>query len=226
MTKQTSWKPIAAVVILAALELMLGPGLLYFLKSSGIELYSASTASQNPAAILLQWGMCSVYPAILIFWMWKRRPRTFFQDLYLTIQGKRQKIAVLVLGILLAVMSVAAMGKTGDLLLVVLNLLYYLIVVAFAEEVLLRGICPFLLRAFPKPIIYLLPNLLFAALHIFAYHGFQGLHLEYILEFLSSQMLGLVLSGMVFQLLKEYTGTLWIPILIHAILDFSSIFSL
>lgn len=221
MSEKAKWKAVGTVIIVVVLELLFGPGLIYLLKSKGIELYSASVASQHPAAILLQWGIVSIYPAILALLVWKRRGNKFLQDMYLEIRGKRQKIFVVCLGIILAAMFILAIGKTGDVLLVALNLLFYLVVVAFTEELILRGICPFLLRKSSKPVVYLLPNILFAGLHIFSYTGFQVLSIEYVMQFLSSQMLGLVITGLFFQLLKEYTGTLWVPVLVHAILDFS-----
>ncbi len=223
--KATKWKAVCAVIMVSGLQLIFGPGLLYLLQAKGIEIYSVSRASQYPGKILLQWGILSIYPAMLVLAAWKGRKKDFLQDMYLKIREKKQKIFVIVLGAVLLVMSIAAIVKTGDFLLIVLNLLYYLVVVAFAEEFILRGVCPFLLKDFRKFLIYLLPNILFAGLHIFAYNGFQMLSMEYVIHFLSSQMLGLVVSGLVFQLLKDYTGTLWIPILLHAVLDFSSVFA-
>lgn len=221
MSKKADWKAVGTVIIVIGLELLFGPGLIYLLNSRGIEIYSVSTASEHPGAILLQWGIISIYPAILSLLVWKWRKNSFLHDMYLEIHGKRQKIFIIILSIILALMSIIAIEKTRDFLLVALNLLYYLVVVAFTEEFILRGICPFLLKDFPKPVIYLLPNVLFALLHIFAYNGFHTLNMEYVMQFMSSQMLGLILCGIIFQLLKEYTGTLWIPVLIHCILDFS-----
>ncbi len=223
--KAQKWKNVSVVIVVIGLELLFGPGLLYLIKNNGFEIYSASLASQYPGKILLQWGVLSIYPAILVLAAWLRRKSEFVQDIGLKISKKQQKILVLAMSAVLLVMSIAAIAKTGDILLIVLNLVFYLAVVSFAEEFILRGVCPLLLRDFPKLVIYLLPNILFAGLHIFAYNGFQPLSMEYVIHFLSSQMLGLVVSGMAFQLIKDYTGTLWIPILLHAILDFSSVLS-
>ncbi len=223
--KIKKWKAVSVVIVVIGLELLFGPGFLYLLKSKGIEIYSASQASQYPGNILLQWGVLSIYPAILVLVVWLRRKQEFLKDMSLGIPGKKQKILVITMSAILLVMSIAATVKTGDVLLIVLNLLFYLAVVAFAEEFVLRGVCPFLLRNFPKFVIYLLPSVMFAGLHIFAYNGFQMLNMEYVMQFISSQMLGLIVSGIAFQLLKDYTGTLWIPILLHTILDFSAVFS-
>ena len=42
----------------------------------------------------------------------------------------------------------------------------------------------------------------------------------YVFSFITSQMLGLILTGCIFQYLKEKSGTIWIPVLVHAILDY------
>lgn len=220
MSHKSKWKAVVTVILIVGLELLFGPGLMYLMKCKGIELYSPTVASQHPVEILLQWGIVSIYPVVLVLLVWKWRKNSFLQDMYLIIQGKRQKFFIIGLGIILMAMSIVAIGKTGDLLLVVLNLLFYLVIVAFTEELILRGICPFLLRDFTKPVIYLFPNILFAGLHIFAYNGFQVLNMEYVVQFINNQMFGLVVVGMFFQLLKEYSGSLWIPVLIHAIWDF------
>ncbi len=223
MNEKKKNKAVAIVFIVIGLELLFGPGLLYLLKINGVEIYSVTEASQSPVKILMQWGILSIYPIVLVFIVWKWRKKHFLKDMYLLVQDKKQKIYIISLCIILVVMFVVSVGKTGDFVLVVLNLFYYVVVVAMVEEIILRGLCPFLLRDFSKSVTYLLPSILFAALHIFAYNNFQTLSMEYILQFVSSQMLGLIVSGVAFQALKEYTGTLWIPILLHAVLDFSSI---
>ena len=45
-------------------------------------------------------------------------------------------------------------------------------------------------------------------------------NLLYYTVFITSNMLGLVLTGCIFQYLKEKSGTIWIPVLVHAILDY------
>ena len=60
-----SWKAICTVIIMIGLEHLFGPGLLYFIKDQGTEIYLAKIASQYPGQILLQWGILSICPAIL-----------------------------------------------------------------------------------------------------------------------------------------------------------------
>ncbi|MDO4554514.1 MAG: CPBP family intramembrane metalloprotease [Lachnospiraceae bacterium] len=77
--------------------------------------------------------------------------------------------------------------------------------------------------SFPDKWRYLIPNLLFAFTHIFSYTHFDVVTLHVLFEFAISQMLGLILAGCAFQFLKEKTGTLWIPVLLHALFDYTSL---
>lgn len=78
-----------------------------------------------------------------------------------------------------------------------------------------------LLRTEKSSLRYLIPNVLFATMHIFSYAGWGMITLHYLITFVFSQMLGLIAMGCIFQFLKEKSGTIWVPVLVHAILDFS-----
>ena len=91
---------------------------------------------------------------------------------------------------------------------------------AMEEELLVRGICVYLLKDENNYIRYLVPNILFAAMHLFSYTNWGKITLVYVFSFITSQMLGLILTGCIFQYLKEKSGTIWIPVLVHAILDY------
>lgn len=67
--------------------------------------------------------------------------------------------------------------------------------------------------------IMVLYNLLYYT--VFSYAGWGELTFRYLFSFVSSQMLGLIVMGCLFQYLKEKSGTIWVPVQVHAILDFS-----
>ena len=92
--------------------------------------------------------------------------------------------------------------------------------IALEEELLVRGVCVYLLKDESNYIRYLVPNILFAAMHLFSYANWGKITPVYVFSFITSQMLGLVLTGCIFQYLKEKSGTIWIPVLVHAILDY------
>ena len=63
------------------------------------------------------------------------------------------------------------------------------------------------------------PNLLFAAMHLFSYANWGAITVPYVvISFVSSELLGLLTMGCIFQFLKEKSGTLWMAVLVHAIL--------
>ena len=108
---------------------------------------------------------------------------------------------------------------------VLYGLLYYTAFIAFTEEFVVRGICVRLLKGETAWLRYLWPNCLFVAMHFFAYADWNEITADYALRFFTGSFLGLMAVGCVFQLLREKTGTLWVPILIHAALDFGNVFS-
>lgn len=119
------------------------------------------------------------------------------------------------------VITFVALVMKEDKITVLYSLLYYTVFVAFTEEFVVRDVCVYLLRAENKWVHYLVPNLLFAGMHLFAYADWGKITLSYVISFVTSQMLGLVVIGCLFQFLKEKSGTIWVPVLVHAILDYS-----
>ena len=95
------------------------------------------------------------------------------------------------------------------------NLLYYTVFIAFAEEFVVRGVCVYLVRGEKPYIRYLAPNLLFAAMHLFSYANWGAITVPYVISFVSSELLGLLTMGCIFQFLKEKSGTLWTAVLVH-----------
>ena len=147
--------------------------------------------------------------------------KDFPARLYLGLRGKWQRAAALVLG-------AAILGLTGYCLIVkedkaavIWSLFYYLVFIGFGEEFLCRDVCTDFLREASPPVRYLVPNLCFAMLHLFARTGWGAVTGADLLRFLTADLAGLAVSGCLFQLLKEKSGSLWLPVLLHALLDYS-----
>ena len=149
----------------------------------------------------------------------------FAKELALTVSGKKQCPLVLILVRALLCETAAALIVKADAGSVLYGLLYYTVFIAFTEEFFVRGICVRLLKEENIWLRYLWPNCLFAAMHFFAYADWREITADYAFRFFTGSFLGLIAVGCVFQLLKEKTGTLWVPILIHAALDFGNVFS-
>ena len=92
------------------------------------------------------------------------------------------------------------------------------VIVAFAEEFVIRDACTYFLRDASWLLRYLLPNLFFALPHLFNYAGWGEISDEVLLTFLFSGLLGYIFSGCLLQLLKEKSGSIWLPVLLHCLI--------
>ena len=144
--------------------------------------------------------------------------------MYMTLKGKWQRItaAVLIAAILgFTVYGLLAKPDRGSIL---LSLFYYLVIVAFAEEFVIRDACTYFLRDASWPLRYLLPNFFFALPHLFNYAGWGEISGGVLLNFLfNGILLGYVFGGCLLQLLKEKSGSIWLPVLLHCLMDYSTI---
>ena len=141
--------------------------------------------------------------------------------MYLRLEGKWQRITAgaLLLGIL--VLAGYCLIVKEDRVSILFSLLYYSVFVAFAEEFLCRDACAWFLRDFDWPVRYLIPNVCFALLHVFYAAGWQRITGAALFRFATSDLLGYAIGGCLLQLFKEKSGTLWLPVLLHTLMDYS-----
>lgn len=137
--------------------------------------------------------------------------------------GKYQKTVVFILSLVLLTFTIYCLFRQENKIRVALCLLYYLVFIAFPEEFLCRDVLTYLLKNEKAIIRYCVPNLLFGLSHVFSYSGWEKITVDYLAHFMTSQLLGLFVSGCLFQFMKEKTRTIWIPVLIHGFLDYTSI---
>ena len=220
MVQVSKLKKLLLVFLITALDLLCGPFLLMVLGRWGYPTYSVTQFDEYPGKVLLQTILLSVYFLILFLSFRYILKNNFLRDMGLLVNTHVQLQYLSLLGILLVISAAIAVRRTEKPFLILYGLFYFVFAVGFTEEFLIRGACVYLLKEFPWQIKYLLPNFLFAMLHIFAYTGFEPLTLEIFREFVTTQLWTLMASGCCLQLLKECTGTLWVPILIHGLMDF------
>ena len=213
---------IIAVCTICALDLLCGVGYLYYVNMRGGTIFYASHASDNICGTLRQGLIVAACPFLLFLISLSVLKKDFWGEMYLRICGKRQALTIVLLISVLAIMTVAGLILKEDKATILYNLFYYLVLIALTEEFVVRGVCVYLLKDFSWKVRYLIPNVVFGIMHIFAYSNYRNLSPNYIIHFLSSNLLA---AGCLFQFLKEKSGTLWVPILIHAICDYSVIFS-
>lgn len=190
------------------------------------NLLGVSTASSHMPDILIQ-NIIETAPMlaamVLSFLLLKGQS---LEKLGLSVTNKKQWIAIIVLAVLMFGMAVAAnCMHILDAGTIFYQLFYYFIIIAFFEEFEYRCLFPALLKdKFSNKWVYIFPNLLFGLCHLFSFNGFFITSFGQILQFLTSDVLGLFVAGCIFQFIKEKTGTVWIAVLIHAIYDYSGIF--
>lgn len=106
--------------------------------------------------------------------------------------------------------------KSAQIIVSVLGVLY----VAFLEEFEFRALIPaFLKERFNKYVEWLLPNVLFACSHLLI-PMIQGKSVSELFLILLNSISGYVLLGIFWEWCKRKSGSLWVGVLIHAIMDF------
>lgn len=210
---------IIIIFLICTADILTAAYFIYTWKQNGTVIL-VRNASDNIPGIFRQSMAVSMAAilVILIFFIILRK--NFVSEMYLKISEKKQKITVLILTVILLAVTVFCLIIKADKITVLYNLLYYTVFIALEEELLVRGVCVYLLKDENNYIRYLVPNTLFAAMHLFSYASWGKITPVYVFSFITSQMLGLVLTGCIFQYLKEKSGTIWIPVLVHAILDY------
>ena len=210
---------IIIIFLICTADILTAAYFIYTWKQNGTVI-SVRNASDNIPGIFRQSLIVSMAAilVILIFFIILRK--NFVSEMYLKISEKMQKITVFILTAILLAVTVFCLITKADKITILYNLLYYTVFIALEEELLVRGVCVYLLKDESNYIRYLVPNILFAAMHLFSYANWGKITSVYVFSFITSQMLGLVLTGCIFQYLKEKSGTIWIPVLVHAILDY------
>lgn len=185
---------------------------------------SVRLASGQPIAFLCQCLFGFLIPAALLILFALALKKEFASALYFRLQGKWQRICAAVLIAVILGLTVYGLIVKPDKASILLSLFYYLVFIGFGEEFVIRDACTWFLRHASWPLRYLLPNILFGALHLFADAGWGEISAKVLLRFLfTGTFLGYVFGGCLFQLFKERSGTIWLPVLLHGLMDYTVI---
>lgn len=212
------------VLLICLADIAWASRLIYRWQNAGTMIPAQNAAAALPTAFLQQLILAAVPILLLITGLAVFRNH-FAEEMALTVSGKKQWMIVLILIGVLLCETVAALIVKADTGPVLYGLLYYTVFIAFTEEFVIRGVCVRLLKEEKPWLRYLWPNCLFAMLHFFERANWGEITEIYTLRFFTGSFLGLVAAGCVFQLLKEKSGTLWVPILVHAVFDFGNVFT-
>ena len=220
MERILKFRNLLLVFLVTALDLLSGPFLLFVLKNRGIQIYSATQIARYPAQVLAQNLLLCIYPLVLFLICRRLLKESFGRAMCLRLVSPSQWSWTGLLTMLLVIAAALGIRRTGEPVKILYGAVYFVFAVGFAEEFLTHGVCVYLLKDFPWQIRYLLPNFLFALAHVLAFSGFRPVSGPMFLEFVQVQFWPLMASGCCLQLLKDRTGTLWVPVLIHGLMDF------
>ncbi len=219
MKNRRIWKILFPIGI-CAVEFMVTAFFFYPKARSG-ELLSVRRASENLSGILMQSVVPFLFPAALLILFALLLRKDFAQQMYMPLKGKWQRITAVIFISAILVLTGYCLIVKEDKGSVLFSLLYYSVFIAFAEEYVCRDVCTWFLRDFHWPVRYLIPNICFALLHVFSAANWGEITATSLLHFLTADVLGLAAIGCLFQLFKEKSGTIWLPVLLHTLLDYS-----
>ena len=185
---------------------------------------SVRLASGQPTAFLCQCLLIFLLPAALLILFVPVLKKDFASALYFKLQGKWQRISAAVLIAAILGLTMYGLIVKPDKAAILLSLFHYLVIISFAEEFVFHDACTWFLRHSSWPLRYLLPNILFGALHMFMDAGWAEISAEVLLRYiLSGTFHGYVFGGCLFQFFKEKSGTIWLPVLLHGLMDYTVI---
>lgn len=210
------------ILLITVLHVACSIPLIYRWKESG-TLIPSTAASTNIPGILVQNLITSAFAILLFIIFLVILKNRFADEMYLKIKGKISLVVVVTLVTILLGFMIFCLITKQDKITVLYNLFYYAFFIAFFEEFIYRDVFPFLLKEEKTLLRYLVPGIMFGLIHIFNNSGWQSITANQIVKFLTSQMLGYIAFSCLVQFLKEKSDTIWIPVLVHTIMDYSGV---
>ncbi|MDO5549020.1 MAG: CPBP family intramembrane metalloprotease [Eubacteriales bacterium] len=182
-------------------------------------LLSLDDISTNILTIVLQHILVNL-PIILLLLITGKRMggKRFF---FMVPSKKVWKIAWIICVILYGVLLFYALQINRNWIKVLYIWIFYLLFVSFMEEYLYRGLIPALEKnKLPKGFEWIVPNVLFTLSHYVMLFvepsGIHGITISTLIRFFITTMI----FGIVMELLKRKSNSLYIPVFVHAIYDF------
>ncbi len=219
MKNSRVWKMIFPAAIFAAEFVIMA--FYYYPKAHSGRLISVRRASENLGGIFIQNMIMFLFPAALLMMFVLLLKKDFAEQMHMHLKGKWQRIIAIILISAIVLLTGFSLITKEDKVSVLYSLFYYSVFIGFAEEFVCRDVCTWFLQDFRWPVRYLIPNICFAVLHIFSAAGWGEITGEVLLRFITSQALGFTAMGCLFQLLREKSGTIWLPVLLHTLMDYT-----
>lgn len=162
------------------------------------------------AKFLIDYLSMLLLPSILII-----ANRRNLKDFRLCYESKKESFILLMIMFLLFILH-NDFSITGAY-----KFFFYLVVVAFGEEFIFRGFLYNRLKIHSKAVGIILSGILWGICHAIMPSILNNLSLVQLLLSMSNEIGGGILMGWYFIYIQEKSKTLWIPVLIHAILDYT-----
>ena len=192
----------------------------------GLLLSAADAAPETISPLICQ-HLLSVAPVLLASVIFALvRHKGFFEISALTLHTRRGRISVALVGaVYLLLLPAGLLWGKGDGFAIAYQWVYYLLFVALMEELVYRGWLPYLIQksGLPKWCVWVIPGVLFGCAHTLAPVIKEGFGLNILLTLLSS-VTGYLAGACGFYALRRWSGSLWLPVLLHAALDFTGVF--
>lgn len=190
-------------------------------------LFSAADASPETIGPLVCQHLLSDAPVLLVAvtfaLVWRK---DFFEISALTLYTKRGRISAALAGtVYLLLLPAGFLWGKGDWFAIGYQWGYYLLSVALMEELVYRGWLPYLIQksGLPEWCVWVIPGVLFGCAHTLIPVIKEGFGLSILLTLLSS-VTGYLAGACAFYGLRRWSGSLWLPVLLHAALDFTGVF--
>lgn len=184
------------------------------------SLLSVGNASEYLGAVTLQTFLVNLPMIVALSVSFCLLGRDTAEKLSLQVRTKSAKIIVTVLAVVYVFQLVSWLGLSDDKITVAFQWLYYLLAVAFLEEFEFRALFPAILgEKFSPPVRWILPNALFALAHS-VLMVVTGMEFSQIMVNTLNNFLGYVLVGVFLEWCRRKTQSLWVGVLIHALMDF------
>ena len=206
---------LAAVLVISAVNFFPVVYMLFRWKSAGV-LIPSDHASLDLTARIIQDVKTLLVPVAILIVFFLILKKNFFTEMYLKVKGKKQWIPISVVIVLMLGTAAYSLITKEDKVSALYCLFYYTFVIAFSEEIICRGVCTYCLKNDKTAVRYLVPNLIFALLYIFSLSGWGNITGPFLFDFFKNYVPVTLGVGCLFQLAKEKSGTIWLPVLIHA----------
>lgn len=183
------------------------------------DLINLSNSSKYLSQILIQHLVVNSPMIIILFVYLLKYKSKALEKFSLNIKNKSTKIILICLFIVYLASLIRQIMIYKDYTTIVFKWFYYFFIVAFIEEFEFRAFIPYFLDGCNKYIQLILPNVLFAFAHSMLLFVFGKPIIEIIGASLYN-LIGYTIVGIFFELAKRKSGSLWVPVFIHSILDF------